>query len=109
EWSTYLARGWAHTRLIYQAAKERGVRFRALTVRGADDVAVLGPLAGIWDIRIVDWHPVWLTMVDGRELYQAFTHPSLGGPPQFRQSSERNEIEFYGKVFDQLWARGQPL
>jgi len=45
--------------------------------------------------------------VDGRALFQAFTHPSLGGPPPFRKSSEPNEIKFYATVFARLWARGE--
>ena len=103
EWSVYLARDWQGNAATYRAAKERGVRFRALTVReGANKV--LATFADVWDIRIVEWHPVWLTLVDGKELYQAFTHPSLGGPPQFRKSSEPNEIKFYSTVFEKLWA-----
>jgi hypothetical protein len=107
EWSTYLARDWQRNAATYRDAKGRGVRFRALTVRGTD-LKTLEPFAHVWDIRVVDWHPVWLTIVDGKELYQAFTHSSLGGPPQFRQSRETNEIKFYSAVFDRLWAKGEP-
>lgn len=109
EWSTYLARDWQRNASTYRDAKGRGVKFRALTVRGATDQEDLEPFAHVWDIRVVAWHPVWLTLVDGRELYQAFTHPSLGGPPQFRQSREANEVKFYTAVFERLWANGEPL
>jgi hypothetical protein len=108
-WSTYLARDWQRNASTYRDAKGRGVAFRALTVRGDNDADALGPFAHVWDIRIVPWHPVWLTIVDGKDLYQAFTHPSLGGPPQFRQSREPNEIRFYVEVFARLWAGGQPV
>jgi hypothetical protein len=107
EWSTYLARDWQRNAATYRDAKSRGVSFRALTVRGKDDVKDLEPFAHVWDIRVVAWHPVWLTIVDGRELYQAFTHPSLGGPPQFRQSREANEVKFYSALFERLWATGE--
>ena len=109
EWSTYLARDWQRNASTYRDAKGRGVKFRALTVRGKNDRYDLEPFAHVWDIRVVHWHPVWLTIVDGRVLYQAFTHPSLGGPPQFRQSSEPNEIKFYAAVFDRLWIKGETL
>lgn len=109
EWSTYLALDWKRNAETYKQAKTRGVQFRALTVRGNDDKKSLGRFADVWDIRIADWHPVWLTLVDGRELYQAFTHPSLGGPPQFRQSREPNEIKFYSTVFDRLWTQAEPV
>lgn len=109
EWSTYLARDWQRNATVYRDAKSRGVRFRALTVRGEDDQNVLEPFAHVWNIRIVDWHPVWLTIVDSTVLYQAFTHPSLGGPPQFRQSRESNEIAFYEAVFARLWANGKSI
>jgi len=108
EWSTYLAQDWERTLPAYRAAKGRGVRFRALTSPGAGDASLLGPLVDVWDIRLVDGHPVWLTIVDGRELYQAFTHPSLGGPPQFRRSQETNEIRFYHTVFERLWETARP-
>jgi DNA-binding MarR family transcriptional regulator len=108
-WSTYLARDWQRNASTYRDAKGRGVTFRALTVRGADDPRGLEPFAHVWDIRIVPWHPVWLTLVDGKDLYQAFTHPSLGGPPQFRHSREPNEVRFYSEVFARLWATGEPV
>jgi sugar-specific transcriptional regulator TrmB len=109
QWSTYLARDWQRNAATYRDAKGRGVRFRALTVRGEDDAHDLEPFAHVWDIRVVPWHPVWLTLVDGKELYQAFTHASLGGPPQFRRSREPNEIRFYTEVFARLWATGEPV
>jgi sugar-specific transcriptional regulator TrmB len=107
-WSTYLARDWQRNAATYRDAKGRGVTFRALTVRGTDPKA-LEPFAHVWDIRIVDWHPVWLTIVDDKVLYQAFAHDSLGGPPQFRMSSEPNELRFYAEVFARLWAKGEPV
>ena len=109
EWSTYLARDWQRNASTYRDAKGRGVRFRALTVRGGNDQHDLEPFVHVWDIRLVAWHPVWLTIIDGRVLYQAFTHPSLGGPPQFRQSREPNEIKFYATVFNRLWAGGDAV
>lgn len=109
QWSTYLARDWQRNASTYRDAKGRGVKFRALTVRGTEDLTTLEPFAHVWDIRIVDWHPVWLTIVDGEVLYQAFTHASLGGPPQFRQSREPNELEFYAAVFARLWASGETV
>jgi sugar-specific transcriptional regulator TrmB len=109
EWSTYLARDWQRNAATYREAKGRGVSFRALTVRGSQDLDTLEPFAHVWDIRIVDWHPVWLTIIDGKELHQAFSHASLGGPPQFRQSREPNEVAFYQAVFDRLWAGGEAV
>lgn len=106
EWSTYLARDWERNADVYRDAKARGVRFRALTGQGDAGSTALEPFAQVWDIRVVPWHPVWLTIVDGQELYQAFAHPSLAGPPQFRRSREPNEIRFYEAVFDLLWANG---
>jgi sugar-specific transcriptional regulator TrmB len=108
EWSTYLARDWQRNASTYRDAKSRGVHFRALTVRGPDDAKDLEPFSHVWDIRVVPWHPVWLTIVDGTQLYQAFTHTSLGGPPQFRRSSERNELTFYAALFERLWSNGEP-
>ena len=104
EWSTYLAVDWKRNAKFYRDAQARGVKFRALTVPGEAKKAAFHSFGEVWEIRFVDWHPVWLTIVDGKELYQAFTHPSLGGPPQFRQSREPNEIKFYQTIFDQLWA-----
>jgi sugar-specific transcriptional regulator TrmB len=109
EWSAYLEADWQRNAMVYRDAKTRGVLFRALTARGTDDHESLGTFAEVWDVRTVDWQSVGLTLVDGRELYQAFTHPSLGGPPQFRQSREPNEIKFYATMFKQLWARGQAI
>jgi sugar-specific transcriptional regulator TrmB len=109
EWSSYLAHDWQRNAGTYRDAKKRGVQFRALTVRGENDEHELEPFTQVWDIRFVPWHPVWLTIIDGRELYQAFSHPSLGGPPQFRRSREPNEIKFYAAVFARLWAKGEPI
>jgi hypothetical protein len=104
EWSTYLAVDWKRNTNVYRDAQARGVKFRALTSASPGKRAGFQTFGDVWDIRFVQWHPVWLTIVDGEELYQAFTHPSLGGPPQFRQSREPNEIKFYQAIFDQLWA-----
>lgn len=106
EWGTYLTSDWEQNAAIYRAARERGVRFRALSMRGTEDLKALDPFGHVWDIRVVAWHPIWLTLVDGKELYQAFTNPSLEGPPQFRQSREPNELRFYSAVFERLWAGG---
>lgn len=107
EWSRYLARDWQQNAAMYSEAKERGVRFRALTVGGPEDLGALEAFAHVWDIRVVDRQPLWLTIIDGRLLYQAFTHDSIGGPPQFRQSREPHEITFYAAVFARLWAEGE--
>lgn len=109
EWTTYLAQDWQQTAPLYEAAKKRGVCFRALTSPGEHHLQTLEQFSRVWDIRVAGGHPVWLTIVDGREIYQAFTHPSLGGPPQFRHSREPNEVLFYATVFERLWADGTPL
>jgi sugar-specific transcriptional regulator TrmB len=108
EWSRYLAVDWQRNAAVYKAAKTRGVQFRAVTSRDDLKKSALSAFGDVWDIRVVDWHPVWLTIVDGTELFQAFTHPSLGGPPQFRQSREPHEIKFYSTVFEGLWTLGHP-
>jgi len=107
QWSSYLSRDWERNRAAYADARTRGVGFRALTVRGENDPRDLEPLAQLWDIRVVSWHPVWLAIIDGEELYQAFTHPALGGPPQFRRSTEPNEVGFYAALFERLWATAE--
>jgi hypothetical protein len=99
EWSSYLAGDFLKHEDVYRDAKDRGVQFRALTAHVEGDDKKLAAFGDVWDIRFVDWHPVWLTLVDGEELYQAFTHPSLGGQPQFRQSREPNELLFYSTIF----------
>lgn len=104
-WSTYLARDWQRNAVTYREAKGRGVQFRALT-QGAHQT--LDTFAHIWEIRVVPWHPVSLTILDGREMYQAFTDPTLAGPPQFRHSLEPNEIRFYHTLFRRLWDTGEP-
>jgi sugar-specific transcriptional regulator TrmB len=109
EWSTYLAKDWQRNAAAYRDAKSRGVNFRALTVHDAENAGILGPFAHVWEIRVVAWHPVWLTIVDGKDMFQAFMHPSLEGPPQFRKSKEPNELRFYAAIFDRLWAGGEPL
>jgi len=109
QWSNHLSRDWERTATTYPDAKSRGVSFRALTVLGENDPHELAPFAHVWDIRVVSWHPVWLTIVDGKELYQAFAHPSLGGPPQFRRSTEPNELKFYSALFERLWATADRL
>jgi len=109
EWSRYLAADWQTNATVYRAAKARGVRFRAVTAPEDHKDPALSFLGDVWDIRLVDWHPVWLTIVDGKELFQAFTHPSLGGPPQFRRSQEPHELKFYSTVFEGLWSHGRPV
>jgi sugar-specific transcriptional regulator TrmB len=109
EWRTDLTREWPRTASIYDDAKSRGVKLQALAVRTENIRADLAPYKPVWDIRIVPWLPVWLTIIDGRELYQAFSHPSLPGSPQFRRSLEPNETQFYGAVFARLWAQGEAI
>ena len=108
EWSRYLAVDWQRNAAVYQAAKARGVQFRAVASHDDHKKSALSTFGDVWNIRLVDWHPVWLTIVDGTDLFQAFTHPSLAGPPQFRQSREPHEIKFYSTIFEGLWGRGKP-
>jgi hypothetical protein len=49
-----------------------------------------------------------MTIIDGGELFQAFTDPSSESAPQFRHSREPQELKFYSTVFEQLWDRGRP-
>lgn len=106
EWGAYMKDNWEHGAPDYRAAAERGVRLRAVATRDAAPGSDLAKFREFWDIRIVDELPMWLTIVDGREFYQAFPHPSLGGVPQFRRSAEAHELRFCEGIFEMLWAGG---
>lgn len=109
DWTSYLAADWERTSAVHAEARGRGVSLRALTDRSREQDSILRPLTDIWDIRVTDEHPIWLTLVDDRELYQAFGPPVPGARPQLRQSREPNEVRFYSTVFDQLWEQGEPF
>ncbi len=103
EWGTYMQEHWDKDAPAYAAAVKRGVRLRAVATHDAASERQLTTFQKSWRIRLVDALPMWLTIVDGRELYQAFPHASLGGVPQFRRSVEPHEIRFYQGLFDRLW------
>lgn len=110
EWSNYMGVAWNRTVSVYDEARSRGVALRALAMPGADaDVPDLERFVPTWDVRVAPWVPLWLTIVDGKDLYQAFTHPSRGGPPQFRVSSEPREVRFYETLFGRMWESGRTV
>lgn len=109
DWASYAAADWDVTSRLYEEARERGVRFRALTSLDEEQADELGPLSKIWDIRVVDLRPVWLTLVDGQQLYQAFAPPAPDRDPRFRQSREPTEVGFYSTVFERLWDSALPI
>lgn len=109
EWGTYMSANWAHDKPAYDAAVQRGVLLRAVGTHDAAKPEDLLKFQESWKIRLVDQLPMWLTIVDGKELYQAFPHPSLGGVPQFRRSEEQHEIRFYQGIFERLWAGAPDL
>jgi sugar-specific transcriptional regulator TrmB len=106
-WGRFLERGWEATVGVYASAKLRGVRFRALTAertpRGAER------FGAVWETRVVPWVPAWVVLVDGRELFQAFTLGAATGAPQVRHSTEPGEVRFYLDLFERLWGSGQPV
>lgn len=109
DWTSYLAADWERASTVHEEARDRGVRLRALTGRPEQEPSTPGALTSAWDIRVTDEQPIWLTLVDDRELYQAFGPPLPGARPQLRQSREPNEIRFYSTVFDRLWEQGEPF
>jgi len=109
EWGAFLRANWERESPVYHAAMKRGVRLRAVATQDAAADADMKRFQESWNIRIVTRLPMWLTILDGTELYQAFPHPSLGGQPQFRRSVEPHEVRFYQGVFEQLWAGALPI
>lgn len=106
EWGTYLRARWATDGPLYEAAARRGVALRAVATSDAASDADLHGFRELWKLRFVADLPMWLTIIDGQELFQAFPHASLGGPPQFRRSTEGHEVRFYQAVFERLWGSG---
>lgn len=109
DWTGYLAADWEQASKAHEQARGRGVNLRALTDRPEAKESMPPALASVWDVRVTDEHPIWLTLVDDRELYQAFGPPVPGARPQLRQSREPNEVQFYATVFDRLWERAEPV
>lgn len=109
DWTSYLAEDWEQASAVHNEARDRGVSLRALTGRSDKEDEVARALTSAWDIRVTDEHPIWLTLVDDRDLYQAFGSPAPGARSPLRRSREPNEVRFYATVFDRLWEQGDPL
>lgn len=109
EWGTYLRATWDRQASAYGAARGRGVVLRVVASLDAASEADLQRFQDAWAIRVLPELPMWLTIIDGKQLYQAFPHPSLGGPPQFRRSEETHEIRFFQGLFEGLWSRAVAL
>jgi len=108
-WGRFLERGWEATVGVYAAAKRRGVRFRALTTDAPQERAYMERFGALWDVRVTGWIPAWLIVIDGRELFQAFTVGPNEGTPHLRHSTEPREVRFYVDLFERLWGRSRPL
>lgn len=108
EWGTYMSANWEQESPVYDAAMKRGVLLRAIATNDAAADADMERFQESWNIRRVPKLPMWLTILDGNELYQAFPHPSMGGQPRFRHSVEPHEVRFYQQVFERLWESALP-
>jgi hypothetical protein len=109
QWGAHMRATWAQAAPAYAAAVKRGVTLRVVASRDAATDTELKDFQAHWNVRLADELPMWMAIVDGKVLHQAFPHASLGGQPQFRRSEELHEIQFYQGIFDRLWNEAAPL
>jgi sugar-specific transcriptional regulator TrmB len=104
EWPRTLEAARARLEPATEAARARGVRLRALTEPAGDED---GAIAGAWDMRTMPAVPVWILIVDGAELCQAFPSRHAGGTPSVRRSRDPTEIRYWLEWFETWWAQAR--
>lgn len=107
-WSRFQSSNWDQMVKVYQEAKARGVRFRALTEDAPEEREQMRPFQAIWDIRAARRIPVWMSIVDGKDLFQMYVGDGTQ-PPRMRHSTEPDDIRFYTDWFERMWRQAMPL
>jgi hypothetical protein len=60
-----------------------------------------------WEIRAVEWIPVWTSVIDGNVMFQALLHRE--GATTYRWTRSLDEVRFNEALFEQAWAGARPV
>lgn len=107
-WDAVMEEAWEAAVQLYSAARSRGVSFRGVVTPGPEVDRWLDAFEGTWDVRTAAHLPLWVAVVDGREVFVATPAEEPGPPRGARWSEDPDEAQFYAELFERFWQGAQP-
>ncbi|HUR25030.1 MAG TPA: helix-turn-helix domain-containing protein [Candidatus Thermoplasmatota archaeon] len=93
----------------FEAAALRGVRLKGIISDEPDELAFLRKVGiGSWEMRQTTALPIWVSIVDGVEMFQA-VQVAATGQTLFRRTRDVAEVRFQRAVFQHLWQTAKPV